>query len=200
MADKVALVTGAGRGVGRAVALAVGQAGARVAVVDVNPDSARRTVDSIVEAGGVAAAHSADVSNKLAVQTVLYAVLEQWERIDLLVNAAHVTPGSPALKLDEWEWNRVLDVNLKGAFLAAQTTARAMKETGGGLILNVVRPAEASPHAAVRAAGEGLLGLTAALAAEWGAFGVRVEAARPDQVQSRMERWIKEAGLSVATS
>ncbi len=182
------------------VALALGQAGARVAVVDVNPDSAQRTADSIVEAGGVAVAHTADVSNKLAVQTMLYTVLEQWERIDLLVNAAHVAPGSPALKLDEWEWNRVLDVNLKGAFLAAQTAARAMKETGGGLILNVVRPAEASPHAAVRAAAEGQLGLTAALAAEWGAFGVQVEAARPDQVQSRMERWIKEAGLSVATS
>jgi NAD(P)-dependent dehydrogenase (short-subunit alcohol dehydrogenase family) len=200
MADQVALVTGAGRGVGRVVALAVGQAGARVAVVDVNPDSAQRTVDSIIEAGGVAVAHTADVSNKLAVQTLLYAVLEHWERIDLLVNAAHVAPGSLALKLDEWEWNRALDVNLKGAFLTAQTAARAMKETGGGLILNVVRPAEASSHAAVRAAGEGLLGLTAALAVEWGAFGVRVEAARPDQVQGRMERWVKEAGLSVATS
>jgi len=188
--SEIALVTGAGRGIGQASALALGQAGARVAVVDVNPDSAQRTANSIVGAGGVAVAHTADVSNKLAVQTLLYAVLEQWERIDLLVNAAHVMPDSSALKLDEWEWNRVLDVNLKGPFLVSQTAARAMKETGGGLILNVLRPIEASPHAAVRAAREGLLGLTAALAAEWGAFGVRVEAAEPDQLLSRVKRWI----------
>ena len=188
--NRIALVTGAGRGIGQASALALGQAGARVAVVDVNPDSAQRTANSIVGAGGVAVAHTADVSNKLAVQTLLYAVLEQWERIDLLVNAAHVMPDSSALKLDEWEWNRVLDVNLKGPFLVSQTAARAMKETGGGLMLNVLRPIEASPHAAVRAAREGLLGLTAALAAEWGAFGVRVEAVEPNQLLSRVKRWI----------
>jgi len=173
--NKNAVVTGAGRGMGQALALALGRAGARVAVVDVNPDAAQRTADAITQAGGVAAVQTADVSNKMAVQTMLYAILEQWERIDILVNAAHVTPGSLALKLDEWEWNRVVDVNLKGVFLVSQTAARAMKESGGGIIFNVLRPVEASPHAAVRAAREGLVGLTAALAAEWAEFGVRVE-------------------------
>jgi NAD(P)-dependent dehydrogenase (short-subunit alcohol dehydrogenase family) len=171
----VALVTGAGRGVGHAVALALGAAGARLAVVDVNPDSAEAAAEAIMRAGGTARAAVADVSNKLAVQTLLYDLLEAWERIDLLVNAAHVTPGSTALKLDEWEWNRTLDVNLKGAFLVSQTVARAMQATGGGLIVNVLRPEAASPHAGVRAARAGLLGLSAALAEEWGAFGVRVE-------------------------
>lgn len=184
--NKIALVTGAGRGAGQAIALALGRAGARVAVVDVNPDAAQRTADAITQTGGVACAQTADVSNKMAVQTMLYAILEQWERIDILVNAAHVTPGSSALKLDEWEWNRVIDVNLKGAFLVSQTTARAMKESGGGIILNVLRPVEASPHAAVRAAREGLVGLTHALAAEWAEFGVcvqMVEAADPIVVE-----------------
>ena len=172
MSGGLALVTGAGRGAGRAVALALGAAGARVAVIDVNPDAAQRTATEI---GAGSTAHVADVSNKMAVQTLLYSLLESGERLSVLVNAAHVAPGSPALKLDEWEWNRTLDVNLKGAFLMAQTVARAMKETGGGLILNLVRPADAA-HAAVRAAQAGLAGLTEALQVEWAPFGVRVEA------------------------
>jgi NAD(P)-dependent dehydrogenase (short-subunit alcohol dehydrogenase family) len=188
--ERVALVTGAGRGAGRALALALGRAGMRVAVVDVNPDSAQRTADAIVQAGGAAAAHTADVANKMAVQTVLYAVLEAWRRIDVLVNAAHVAPRNPALKLDEWEWDRVLAVNLKGAFLVAQTVARAMQQTGGGVILNVVRPAGVAPHAAVRAARDGLVGVSAVLAAEWAAFGVRVEtlesSADADQAVARL--------------
>lgn len=175
MNPAVALVTGAGRGRGRAAALALGAAGLRVAAIDVNPDSAEQVAASIRAGGGEARAAVADVANKMAVQTMLYEVLEAWERFDLLVNAAHVTPHSPALRLDEWEWNRTLDVNLKGAFLISQTVARAMQATGGGLILNVVRPASAAPHAAVVAARAGLLGLTAALAAEWGAFGVALE-------------------------
>ncbi len=168
----LALVTGAGRGLGRAAALALGAAGARVAVIDVNPDAADRTA---AEIGAGATAHVADVSNKMAVQTLLYTWLEANERLELLVNAAHVEPAGTALKMDEWEWNRTMDVNLKGAFVMAQTVARAMKETGGGLILNLLRPNESS-HAAVRAARAGLLGLTEALRAEWAAYRVRVEA------------------------
>ena len=172
MTAGLALVTGAGRGTGRAVALALGAAGARVAAIDVNPDAAQRTAADI---GPSATAHTADVSNKMAVQTLLYALLEADERLVLLVNAAHVTPGSLALPMDEWEWNRTLDVNLKGAFLMSQTVARAMKETGGGVIVNVLR-SDGSGHAAVCAARSGLAGLTAALQAEWAPWGVQVEA------------------------
>jgi NAD(P)-dependent dehydrogenase (short-subunit alcohol dehydrogenase family) len=182
LTNQVALVTGAARGTGRAIALALGQAAARVVVVDVNPDGAQQTADAITQAGGAATAQIVDVSNKMAVQTMLYAVIEQWGRIDIVVNAAHVAPGNAALKMDEWEWNRTLDVNLKGAFLISQTAARAMralseaegKETSGGLIINVLRPAGATPHAGVRAARAGLAGLTVALDAEWSGFGVRV--------------------------
>jgi len=168
----LALVTGAGRGTGRAVALALGAAGARVAAIGVSPDAAERTA---AEIGPAATAHTVDVSNKMAVQTLLYALLEADERLLVLVNAAHVVPSSSALKMDEWEWNRTLDVNLKGAFLMAQTVARAMKETGGGVILNLIRQ-DASAHVAVRAAQAGLEGLTEALQSEWAPLGVRVEA------------------------
>jgi len=172
MNDGLALVTGAGRGAGRAAALALGAAGARVAAIDVNPDAAERTA---AEVGVGSTAHTVDVSNKMAVQTLLFSLLEAGERLELLVNAAHVAPSSTALKMDEWEWNRTLDVNLKGAFLMSQTVARAMKETGGGLIVNLLRPDD-SNHAAVRAARAGLLGLTQAMQAEWAPYAVRVEA------------------------
>jgi NAD(P)-dependent dehydrogenase (short-subunit alcohol dehydrogenase family) len=171
-----ALVTGAGRGAGRALALALGATGGRVAAVDVNPDAAQRTADLIGEAGGEARAETVDVANKMAVQTLLYALLEDWGRLDIVVNAARVVPGSPALKLDEWEWNRTLDVNLKGAFLVAQTAARAMAATGGGAIFNVIRADEDAAHAGVAAARAGLVALTAALAREWAALGVEVRA------------------------
>jgi NAD(P)-dependent dehydrogenase (short-subunit alcohol dehydrogenase family) len=171
-----AIVTGAGRGTGQAIALKLGQAGAEVVAVDVNPDSAGRAAAAIVAAGGAARAEVVDVSNKMAVQTLLYRLLEVWERIDVLVNAAHVTPHSPALKMDEWEWNRTLDVNLKSCFLMAQTAARAMQVAGGGVILNVIRPAGAASQAGVWAARGGLLGLSDALRSEWAPLGVRVYA------------------------
>jgi NAD(P)-dependent dehydrogenase (short-subunit alcohol dehydrogenase family) len=190
MSAAVALVTGAGRGRGRAAALALGAAGLQVAVIDVNPDSAERVAEAIRAAGGEARAAVADVSNKMAVQTMLYDVLEAWAHIDLLVNAAHVVPQSSALKLDEWEWNRTVDVNLKGAFLVSQTVARAMQATGGGLILNVLRPEDTSTHAGVMAARAGLLGLTAALAEEWAAFGVAVEVVEDKDVgEAVVRRW-----------
>jgi len=177
LTGQVAVVTGAGRGTGQTIALALAQTGARVAVIDVNPDITHSTAEAISQAGGEAIAHPADVSSKMSIQTALYAVIEQWERIDVLVNAARIAPARAALTLDEWEWNRVVDVNLKGVFLTSQTVARAMKAAGGGgHIFNIIRPIPDSTHAAVRAAREGLLGLTAALAAEWAAFNVLVVA------------------------
>ena len=171
MSVGLTLVTGAGRGTGRDIAVALGAAGARVVCIDVNPDAARRIA---AEIGATAIARQADISNKMAVQTLLYELLEAGEWPAVLVNAAHISPRTPALTLDEWEWNRTLYVNLKGAFLMSQTVARAMRETGGGLILTVARPAETS-HAAGSAAREGLVGLCAALALDWAPIGVRVE-------------------------
>lgn len=171
--NRIALVTGAGRGSGRRLALELAQAGATVVVIELNPDAAEATAGAITAAGGSALVHTLDVSNKLAVQTMIYTLLEQHPRFDVLVNAAHIEPHTPTLRMDEGEWDRTLNVNLKGVFLMSQMAARVMKETGGGLIATVLRPDD-SPHAAVRAARAGLLGLTAALAAEWQPFNIRV--------------------------
>lgn len=178
--NKIALVTGAGRGSGRRLALELAQAGATVVVIDLNPDAAEATASAITAAGGNALVYTVDVSNKLAVQTMIYTLLEQFARFDVLVNAAHIEPHTPALRLDEGEWDRTLNVNLKGVFLMSQMAARVMRETGGGLIATVLRPDD-SPHAAVSAARAGLLGLSAALAAEWQPFNIQVTTLAPHQ-------------------
>lgn len=174
LVSRFALVTGAGREPGAALALALGAAGAHVVAIDLNPDAAERTAAAIRAAGGQAEAQIVDVANKLAVQTLLYTVLEARPQIDVLVNAAVHAPRTPALRLDEAEWNRTLEVTLKGAFLMAQTVARAMQATGGGVIVNVIPPVAGQP-AALRAALAGLAALTEALAEEWAPLGVRVE-------------------------
>ena len=170
LAGRLALVTGAGREYGRAIALRLGRAGAQLVLADLNPDAVQATADLVRAAGGQAEVQTVDVGHKLAVQTMLYTVLETHPRIDVLVTAAFHDPRTPALRLDEAEWNRPLDVSLKGAFLVAQTVARAMQATGGGVILNVLRPAAQLP-AVGRAAQAGLAALSAALAEEWAPLG-----------------------------
>src|SRR3989304_1306425 len=134
---RVAVVTGAGRGIGKAIALGFAREGAKVAVNDINPDTAAGTVKAIAELGGEAAAHVADVSNKMAVPTMIQAILDQWGRIVCLTNNAGVEPKGTVLAMDEWDWDKTLAVNLKGAFLCSQTVGRAMKELGGGAIVHI---------------------------------------------------------------
>lgn len=183
MPKPLAIVVGAARGSGRAAALALGRRGLHVVVWDVNPDAVDRVVAEIVAAGGSAEAVTADITNKMAAQTTLYRLLDAHPKIDLLVNAAEIEPRTSALKMDEGEWDRTLDVGVKGAFLVAQTVARAMQVTGGGVIANVVRPADA-PHAGVCAARAALAALTGALSAEWAEHGVRVVGVPAAEIQS----------------
>jgi NAD(P)-dependent dehydrogenase (short-subunit alcohol dehydrogenase family) len=126
--DKVALVTGAGRGIGKAIAIAFAQADARVAINDVNPESCAKTADEIIALGGQAMACHADVANKLAVQSMLIDIEDRWGRVDILINNAGVEPHKPIVQLDEWDWNRTIDVNLKGAFLCSQSVGRMMRQ------------------------------------------------------------------------
>src|SRR5512135_2864849 len=104
--DQVVLVTGAGRGIGKAIALAFAQAGARVAVNDINPESCARAAEEIAVAGGQSMACHADVANKLAVQAMLIDIEDRWGHVDILINNAGVEPHRPIVQLDEWDWNR----------------------------------------------------------------------------------------------
>ncbi len=194
--DRVALVTGAGRGIGRAIALQFAAAGAKVVVNDINPDTAEVTVKRITESGGQAMTALADVANKMAVQTMHYEVLEKWGRVDVLVNNAGVEPTGSILTLDEWAWNRAIDVNLKGAFLCTQTIGRSMKEEGGGAIVNMAsiagRAAGLRDRAAYVASKTGLVGFTRECAREFAAYNIRVNAVCPGVIITEMTAHLRE--------
>ena len=128
--DKVTLVTGAGRGIGRHIAEAFASQGAVVAANDITPINLDETVQRITSAGGRARAYIFDVAKRMPVQAMVDQVLEDWGRIDILVNNAGVEPHASILDMDEWDWHRTLDVNLSGPFFAMQHVGRAMRQRG----------------------------------------------------------------------
>jgi NAD(P)-dependent dehydrogenase (short-subunit alcohol dehydrogenase family) len=185
--NKVVLVTGAGRGLGKAIALGLAAQGAKIVVNDINPDTAETTMQEIQAAGGEAIYKDADVANKMAVQTMHYEVLDLWGRVDGLVNNAAIEPIGPLLTLDEWAWDRVMNVNLKGVFLVTQTVARGMKEQGGGLVVNLGGAVtQNAVHAAFVSSKAGLAGLTQECAKEFAPYNIRVELVDP-QADSQPE-------------
>ena len=127
---KVAIVTGAAGGIGRAIAIRFGREGARVAAVDVREVESLETVRLIEAAGGQAVAACVDVTDGAQVQTMVEAVLARWDRIDILVNDAGICPFEQFLDMSEALWDQVLDTNLKGYFLVSQAVAKAMVERG----------------------------------------------------------------------
>ncbi len=175
----VAIVTGAGRGVGAAIARALAAAAARVAVNDINPDRADRVAKEIADAGGQAIAVQADVSNKFQCVKLVEATRAQWGQLDLLVNAARVEPSSTILKMDEWDWNRCLDVNAKGVFFMSQLCGRVMNDSRrGGAIVNVISQAGVGvpleDRAAFCASQAAVMGFARECAREFAAYGVSV--------------------------
>lgn len=181
---RAAIVTGAGNGCGRAIALALAAAGASVTVNDLNPDRAEGARAAIEAAGGGACAKAlacpGDVSNRFQAANLIERARDRHGRVSLLINAAGTGPlQRPLLRLDEWDWRRLLDVNLTGAFFCTQLLGRVMAEEGGGVIINVVTDmAQGMPtgDAGSVAARAGLLGLTQQAARELGAAGIRVNA------------------------
>jgi len=135
--DKVVLITGAGKGSGRALALAFGKHGAIVAANDVSPINVEAVVEEIHAHGGQARTYIDDVAKKVGAQALIKQVEDDFGRIDILVNHASAEPKSPLLEMDEWDWHRVLDVNLTGAFLMTQSVGRVMREQNEGVIINL---------------------------------------------------------------
>jgi NAD(P)-dependent dehydrogenase (short-subunit alcohol dehydrogenase family) len=181
-ADKVILVTGAGKGTGRLVAEAFAGQAARVAANDISPVNLDVTVAHILAAGGQVKAYVEDIAKKMPIQALLNAVLDDFGRIDILVNCAEVEPQQSVLEMDDWDWQRTLDVNLTGAFLLTQSAGRIMKEKGGGVIVHVgERPKGTEKRAAYFTSKAGLAALSALAAYELSEAGIRVYHVRPEE-------------------
>ena len=134
---KIVLITGAGKGTGRRVAEAFASRGATLAVNDVSPVNLDETVAKILSSGGQVKSYVEDIAKKMPIQTLLNEVIDDFGRIDILVNCAEVEPQKSVLEMDDWDWQRTQDVNLNGAFLLTQSVGRIMKEKGGGVIVHV---------------------------------------------------------------
>ncbi len=192
--DKVAIVTGAGQGIGAACALRLAREGAKVIVADVNDDAGRAVMEDIRKSGGTAEFVDCDVSEKLDVHNLIAKALEVHGRIDVLVNNAGIVDDVPFLDLPAEEFDRILGVNLKGAFLAGQAVARQMVKQGpgkegaaAGAIVNMssVNAVFALPdHVAYSVSKGGLAQLTKAMAIALAPHGVRVNAVGPGTIET----------------
>lgn len=174
---RVAIVTGAGQGIGRAIAEKLSQEGAGVVVADVNADTARATAADI---GGFAC--PADVSSQEQVSELVSAVRDRYGKIDVLVNNAAIVPFVPWDELDFAEWRRVMSVNLDGVFLTCRAVYPHMKAAGYGRIVNIASNVilAGTPNVAHYAAAKGgVFAFTRALATELGRHGITVNAVAP---------------------
>jgi NAD(P)-dependent dehydrogenase (short-subunit alcohol dehydrogenase family) len=186
--NRVALVTGAARGIGRRVALTLAERGYAVAANDL--EAPEDTLEELKGAGAVPLSLPGDVSDEGAVRGMVEAVMEQYGRVDVLVNNAGVSLISPAEETTLEDWQRVLQVNLTGPFLMCREFGEEMLRQGSGSIVNVSSVAGllgVADRAAYNASKHGLVGLTRTLAAEWGGRGVRVNAVCPGWVKTEMD-------------
>ncbi len=186
LSGKVALVTGAGRGIGRAIAAALAGAGARVAVNDIDGASAEASAGAL----NGARPYPADVADPAAAQGLIEAAHRDFGRLDILVNNAGIEYRASVLETTVAQWQRTLDVNLSAAFYTSQAAARLMRDAGGGVIVNIASIAGHNIPLANRvayvASKAGLVGLTRECAREFAAYGIRVNAICPGVIETEM--------------
>jgi 3-oxoacyl-[acyl-carrier protein] reductase len=183
------MVTGGGRGIGKAIALRFAREGADIAVLDVDGETAAATGREIRETGRRVAIEVADVSDPDAVAAAVDEAVRELGRLDVLVNNAGIEKRAPFLEITPADWRRQLDVNLSGAFYCTQAAARAMAERGYGRIVNVssvaglIGPIDLAAYGAAKA---GIVGLTRAAALDLADHGITVNAITPGPIETEL--------------
>ncbi len=200
LAGQVALVTGASRGIGRAIALELAAAGAQVVVnYASSPDAAEAVVAEITAAGGEAWSHRADVADEEQVDAMVKAVLARGGRLDVLVNNAGITRDGLLMRMKTADWQSVINLNLTGVFLCTRAVSRAMLKARGGRIINITsvvalmgNPGQAN-YSAAKA---GVIGLTRSNAAEFAARGCHRQCRCPRLHRERHDRRTRQGSRS----
>ena len=195
LANQTAVVTGAGRGIGRAIALKFAAEGANVACVSRTQENSEKVAAEIRSLGRQAWAHAVDVADAVAVNAAAEKILTECGRVDILVNNAGVTRDDLLMRMSEADWDTVLDTNLKGAFLFTKAFSRALLKQRSGRIINVasviclVGNAGQCNYAASKA---GLIGFTKSVAREMASRGITANALAPGFIETDMTAELKE--------
>jgi 3-oxoacyl-[acyl-carrier protein] reductase len=201
--DRIAIVTGGGRGIGRATAKRLSSEGAFVVVVDRDRSEAEEVAAEILEAGGDAWVYPADVSRRGEVERMTEEVAARYGRIDILCNIAGIGRSSPLLEQTDEDWHTTLDVNLTGVFLCMQVVARLMATRKSGAIVNMASTNGLVGEAtmgAYNASKFGVVGLTMTAAIELAPLGIRVNAVAPGLIRTRLSQAFLDANPDMARS
>ncbi len=193
--DSVAIVTGSGQGIGRAIALELAEAGVQVVVNDLNLAQAEETVKLLREAGGEGLAVQADVTQSADVDRLIKTTLDQFGKVDILINNAGITRDTLLLRMKEADWDAVLATNLKGVFLCTKAVSKGMLKQRSGVIVNissVVGLAGNAAQANYAAAKAGIIGFSKSVAKELGSRGIRVNAIAPGYIATDMTAVLTE--------
>lgn len=190
MRGQIAIVTGGGSGIGRAVSLKLAERGVKVAVADIRLEQAEAVVDEVQATGSEGLACRVNVAASSDIEQAVRQVLERFGRIDILVNCAGIYQVGPIGRISESDWDRMIDINLKGVFLFCKHVVPVMEKQGGGVIVNTssISGRTRSTLAGVNyvAAKAGIIGLTMCLANQLAAQGIRVNAVAPGATDTPM--------------
>lgn len=195
LSNKIAIVTGASRGIGSAIAHNLSKAGAKVVLISRSIDALKSVESEIKSNGGEAISITADVSNLESFTNAISQVVETWGTVDILINNAGITKDNIILRLKEEDWDAVIDINLKGCFNGIKAVTRPMLKARSGRIINItsviglIGNSGQSNYAASKA---GILGLTKSIAKELGSRNITVNAIAPGYIQTEMTDTLDE--------